>query len=268
MSPTVAGLVAGSTRRRVPGLRREEVAQLAGISVDYYARLEKGHLETASPAVLEAIARALHLDSAERSHLHDLARAARGEEAQETPRPSGAAAVRPSHLWVLDAMTLSPAYIRNSRLDVLASNALGRALYEPLFASGGETPNLALFCFLDERAHDLFPEWSEVARGMMALLRSELGRNSSDPDLNRLVDQLMTRSEAFRAFWPSHNVRQAPAQTATLHHPYVGTMTLALEAMNLAAHPGLTLVAYAAEPGSTSEVGLSRLVRGAPAPPT
>lgn len=263
LSPTGAGLAAGSTRRRVPGLRREEVAQLAGISVDYYARLEKGHLETASPAVLEAIARALHLDPAERSHLHDLARAARGEEAQEPPRLSGAAAVRPSHLWMLDAMMLSPAYIRNSRLDVLASNALGRALYEPLFASCVETPNLALFCFLDERARDLFPEWPVVARGMMALLRSELGRNSSDPDLNRLVDQLMTRSEAFRDFWPSHNVRHAPAHTAQMHHPTAGTMSLALEAMNLAAHPGLTLVAYAAEPGSRSEVGLSRLARSA-----
>ena len=259
LSPTIAGLVAGSTRRRVPGLRREEVAQLAGISADYYARLEKGHLETASPAVLEAIARALQLDPAERSHLHDLARAARGEEAQETSRPSGAAAVRPSHLWMLDAMTLSPAYIRNSRLEVLASNALGRALYEPLFDSGVETPNLALFCFLDERAREMFPEWADVARGMMALLRSELGRNSSDPDLNRLVDQLMSQSEAFRAFWPSHNVRQAPAHTAQMHHPSVGTLSLAVEAMNLAAHPGLTMVAYAAEPGSTSELGLSRL---------
>lgn len=261
LSPTIAGLLAGSTRRRVPGLRREEVAQLAGISVDYYARLEKGHLETASPAVLEAIARALRLDPAERSHLHDLARAARGEEAAETPCPCDAAAVRPSHLWMLDAMTLSPAYVRNSRLDVLASNALGRALYEPLFASGEESPNLALFCFLDERARDLFPVWSEVARGMMALLRSELGRSSSDPDLNRLVDQLMTRSEAFRSFWPSHNVRHAPAQTAQMYHPSVGTMSLAVEAMNLAAHPGLTLVAYSAEPGSTSEVGISRLAR-------
>jgi hypothetical protein len=239
------------SRRRVPGLRREEVAQLAGVSVDYYARLEKGHLETASPAVLEAIARALRFDEAERSHLHALARATRGEEPHQAPCEKDVV-VRPGPTWMLDAMTQCPAYIRNGRLDVLASNAMARALYEPMFDSADDPPNLALFCFLDDRALEFFPEWPDVAQGMMALLRTALGRNSSDEALNELVDRLASHSEAFRTLWASHNVRQAPAETARIRHPAVGTLSLALEALNLTADPGLTMVTYAAEPGSAS----------------
>ena len=156
-------------------------------------------------------------------------------------------------------MRLCPAYIRNGRLEVLASNAMGRALYEPMFDSAGDTPNLALFCFLDARAREFFPEWPDVAQGMMALLRAELGRNSSDPALNQLVDRLVSRSEAFRTLWASHNVRQAPAENVRIQHPAVGTLSLALEALNVAADPRLTLVAYAAEPGSASAEGLSCL---------
>ena len=258
LSPQSSGLASLGARRRVPGLRREEVAVLAGVSVDYYTRLEKGHLETASPAVLDAIAGALRLDPAERSHLYALARAARGKEPAETPYQVDIA-VRPGPRWMLDAMTLCPAYIRNRRLDVLASNAIGRALYEPMFDSDGDPPNLATFCFLDIRAQAFFPEWPAVAQGMMALLRAEHGRNASDEALNRLVDRLADDSDAFRTLWASHNVRQAPAETTRIQHPTVGSLSLALEAMNLATDPGLTMVAYAAEPRSSSADRLFRL---------
>lgn len=258
LSPESAGVSRIGTRRRVPGLRREEVAQLAGVSVDYYARLEKGHLETASEAVLDAIARALQLDQAERAHLYALARAARGERADHADTGADVN-VRPSLGWMLDAMSLTPAYIRNGRLDVLASNPMGRALYQPMFESTADKANLAAFCFLDDCAQKFFPDWTEVAEETVALLRAELGRHPSDEALNKLVSRLLEDSDAFRTLWASHDVRQVLAETKRFAHPAVGTLSLALEALNLAACPGLTMVAYAAEPGSLSEQGLSRL---------
>ncbi len=245
-------------RRRVPGLRREEVAQLAAVSVDYYTRLEKGHLETASPTVLDAIARSLQLDAAERAHLFALARLARGEESGNTLGRVDAV-VRRSLGWMLDGMGLCPAYCRDRRLDVLAWNARGRALYEPMFDVAGRTPNLALFCFLDERAQVFYPQWPDVAEGTVALLRAEFGRNSADRVLNEHLDRLLTHSEPFRTLWASHDVRLAPAETALIQHPVVGELTLAVEAMHLAANPELTMVVYAAEPASASADGLSRL---------
>lgn len=240
------------------GLRREEVALLAGISVDYYTRLEKGRLKTASAPVLDAIARALQLDPAERAHLHDLARAARGETADRQTHAESVV-VRPALTWMLDAMSPCPAYVRNAKLDVLASNAMGRVLYAPAFDRADEPPNLAVFCFLDERARAFFPEWSAVAQGMMALLRAELGRNPDDQGVNQLIDRLADGSDTFRRLWAAHNVRESPAETTLIEHPDAGTLLLALEAMNIAAEPGLTMVTYAAEPGSASSAGLSRL---------
>lgn len=258
LSPVATGAGSLSNRRRVPGLRREEVALLAGISVDYYARLEKGHIETASQPVLDAIARALQLDEAERAHLHALARASRGERPAEMPLAQDVV-VRPSLTWLLDAMTLCPAYARSGRLDIVASNAMARALYAPMFDAATDVPNLAEFCFLDARAGEFFPDWPEVAQGMMALLRAELGRNSLDPGLNELVDSLISRSEAFRDLWASHNVRQTPAATTRIEHPVIGSLLLAVEAQNVAADPGITMIAYVAEPGSASESALLRL---------
>ena len=248
----MVGIETTGTRRRVPGLRREEVAQLAGVSVDYYTRLEKGRLETASPAVLDAIAHALQLDQAERSHLNSLARATRGDRADHTSLEDPVA-LRPSLKWMLCAMRLSPAYVRNGRLDVLASNDLGRALYAPMFDRTSESPNLARFCFLNPVAQTFFPEWPEVAEETVALLRAELGRHPSDAATNELVRDLLGGSEVFCTLWAAHDVRRILAEAKRFTHPTIGTLSLALEALEVAANPGLTMVAYAAEPGSASE---------------
>ena len=194
LTPADGALGAASSRRRVPGLRREEVAQLAGVSVDYYTRLEKGHLETASLSVLEGIARALQLNRAERSHLFALTRAAKSSPSERALQ-ADARGVHPSLQWMLDAMSMCPAYIRNGRLDVLAANSLGRALYAPMFDSGGRSPNLATFCFLDPRATRFFPDWREVAEGTVALLRAQLGRTPFDFVMEQLIDRLMAGSD-------------------------------------------------------------------------
>ncbi|WP_270889655.1 helix-turn-helix transcriptional regulator [Pedococcus sp. 5OH_020] len=256
-----------AVHRRVPGLRREEVAALAGVSVDYYTRLEKGRLETASPAVLDAIARALQLDSAERSHLYSLARASRGELAEPPPDATDGA-LRPQLRWLLDAMGRSPAYVRNGRLDVLAHNVMGHALYKPMFDSMGDRPNLALFCFLDGRAQEFFPKWPEVAEETVALLRAETGRHPSDAVTADLVQSLLHGSTAFFTLWATHDVRRILAEGKEFAHPQVGPLTLTLEALEVCADPGLTVVAYAAQPASQSEEGLNRLSQTRTATPS
>jgi transcriptional regulator with XRE-family HTH domain len=258
ISPEATGLGPLGSRRRVPGLRREEVARLAGVSVDYYARLEKGHLETASQSVLAGIATALRLDRAERSHLYALARAARGETSSK-PQSSHDISAHPSLQWMLDAMTSCPAYIRNGRLDVLASNAMGRSLYEPLFDGAVATPNLAAFCFLDPRAVELFPDWREVAEGTVALLRAQVGREPFDTALDGLIGCLTDDSEEFRRLWTAHEVREVVAETKRINHAVVGMLSLAVQPLEPAVGTGLTLVAYAAEPGSESADRLLRL---------
>jgi transcriptional regulator with XRE-family HTH domain len=251
IGPEQAGIPLYGRRRRVPGLRREEVAQLAGVSTDYYTRLEKGNLSGASDTVLDAIAQALHLDDAERAHLFDLARAARGTAARE-PRRRPQSRVRPSMQRILESMTTAPAFIRNGRLDVLAVNRLGRALYAPVFEDPTRTPNLARFCFLDPRADDFYPDWEGAANTTVALLRTEAGRAPYDRALTDLVGELATRSDAFRTRWAAHNVRLHRTGTKHFHHPVVGDLSLAFDAMELPADPGLTLTAYTAEPGTPS----------------
>ena len=258
LSPEQAGVPLYSHRRRVPGLRREEVAQLAGVSTDYYTRLEKGNLGGASDSVLDAIAGALQLDDAERAHLFDLARAARGTAARE-PRRRAQTRVRPSMQRVLESMATAPAFIRNGRLDVLAANSLGRALYAPVFDDPVRTPNLARFCFLDPRADDFYPDWDEAANTTVALLRTEAGRAPYDRALTELVGELATRSDAFRTRWAAHNVRLHRTGAKHFHHPVVGDLGLAFDAMELPADSGLTLTAYTAEPGTASAEKLALL---------
>jgi transcriptional regulator with XRE-family HTH domain len=258
ISPEQAGVPLYSHRRRVPGLRREEVAQLAGVSTDYYTRLEKGNLGGASDSVLDAIAGALQLDDAERAHLFDLARAARGTAARD-PRRRAQPRVRPSMQRVLDSMATAPAFIRNGRLDVLAANPLGRALYAPVFDDPVRTPNLARFCFLDPRADDFYPNWDEAANTTVALLRTEAGRAPYDRALTELVGELATRSDAFRTRWAAHNVRLHRTGAKHFHHPIVGDLSLAFDAMELPADSGLTLTAYTAEPGTASAEKLALL---------
>ena len=256
ITPEQAGLPSGGGRRRVPGLRREEVAVLAGVSTEWYIRLEKGHIAGISDDVLDAVARALQLDEAEREHLFNLARAAR--PSRVTSR-RGKPQIRPSVQRILDSMTTAAAFVRNGRLDLLAINSLGRALYAPVFDDDRRPANLARFNFLDPRANDFYPDWNDAANTSVALLRTEAGRDPHNRDLTDLVGELATRSEEFRSRWAAHNVRLHRTGVKHFHHPVVGTLDLAFDAMDLLAEPGLTLTAYTAEPGSPAADALTLL---------
>ena len=263
LSPEDAGLPAWGGNRRVKGLRREEVALLAGVSVEYYVRLERGNLGDASQSVLDAVANALQLDEAERAHLHDLARTSstRAGSGRQT-RPT----VRPPVQWLLDSMTDTAAYVRNARIDILATNTLGKALYAPVFEMPGK-PNVARFVFLDPRSQEFFVEWPKVAGESAALLRTLAGENPYDQGLTELVGELSTRSETFRTLWAAHDVRQHRTGVKRFHHPIVGDMTLSYESMEITADAGLRLNAYVAEPGSPSAEAFGLLASwvGAPA---
>jgi hypothetical protein len=259
ISPAQAGLpVYGGTRRRVKGLRREEAAMLSGVSVDYYTRLERGHLAGASESVLDALARALQLDDAERAHLFDLARAANASPATRrrstTPRR-----VRPGVQRVLVAMTEAPAWVRNGQADVLATNRLGRALYAPLFEDPVQPPNTARFAFLSARARDFYRDWDRTASEMVAVLRAAAGRDPFDRALTDLVGELSTRSEEFRTRWAAHDVLFHRTGRKNLHHPVVGDLDLTYEAFELPSEPGLSMLVYTAEPDTSSAEALGFL---------
>lgn len=248
-------------RRRVPGLRRGEVAGLAGVSVEYYAKLERGSLAGVSASVLEAIADALDLDNAEREHLFDLARAANGSAILS---PSRRPAERPwtpapSLQWVLDAIRDAPAMVSNGRNDLLATNHLGRALYSDLFAGASGTPNFARFTFLDPAARRFYPNWDFFADITVATLRTEAGRSPHDRRLHELVGELSTRSEEFRLRWSAHDVRIHTTGTKHFRHSVVGDLVLAYETVDLRSGPSLSMTVYAAEPGSPSENNLRLL---------
>jgi transcriptional regulator with XRE-family HTH domain len=249
ITPDRAGLPAYGGNRRVPGLRREEVALLAGVSVDYYTRLERGDLSGASESVLDALARALQLDDAEASHLHDLARTANASPGARKPRKR-TEAIRPSIQRLLDAITDAPAMIRSNYFDYVAANRLGRALYSPLFAE--PRPNSALFAFLNPQAPDFYIDWDRNTQDLVATMRGEAGRNPHDKRLTDLVGELSTRSERFRTLWAAHNVRYHRTGVKRLRHPVVGEIELTYEAFELPADPGLMLSTYTAEPGSPS----------------
>jgi transcriptional regulator with XRE-family HTH domain len=257
ITPEQAGLRTFGGTRRVPGLRREEVALLAGVSVDYYTRLERGNAGGASESVLEALARALQLDETERAHLFDLARAAHGSVARRRRRAQHP--IRPSVQQLLDAITAAPAFVRNARLDILAANPLGRALYAQHFDSPHGPPSSARFAFLDPRAPTFYADWERVANDVVAILRAEAGRDPYDRDLSDLVGELSTRSESFRTMWAAHNVRTHDTGVKRFVHPVVGDLTVTYESMELVADPGLTLFVYTAEPGSRSEEALRLL---------
>ena len=248
ITPEQAGLPNFGGTRRVAGLRRAEVAMIAGVSPDYYTRLERGNLSGVSDSVLDAIARALQLDDAERSHLHDLARAA--NTSPRVRRPPAKQQMRPGVQSLLDAMTDAPAFVRNGRLDILAANRLSQALYSPAFAGTARPVNLARFCFLGPAADEFYPDWNEAADTTVALLRTEAGRDPYDKALSDLVGELATRSDDFRTRWAAHNVRLHHTGVKRFHHPIVGRLDLAFEAMPLPADPGLTLTAYSATAGT------------------
>jgi transcriptional regulator with XRE-family HTH domain len=256
ITPEQAGLRTHGGTRRVPGLRREEVALLAGVSVDYYIRLERGGAAGVSEGVLEALARALQLDEAERAHLFDLARATQttlGRRRRPAPQR-----VRPSVQRILDAIT-APAFVRNGRMDILAANRLGQAFYAQHFDSAHGPTNSARFIFLDDRATDFYVDWDKVATDAVAVLRTEAGRDPYDRGLSDLVGELSTRSETFRTRWAAHNVRFHDTGSKRFHHPVVGDLSLTYETMQFAADTGLMLFVYTAEPGSKSDEALNLL---------
>jgi len=267
ITPEQVGLPAGG-RRRVPGLRREEVAVLAGVSTDWYIRLEKGHIGGVSDDVLDAVARALRLTEAERDHLFNLARTARPAR---TPRRRAKAQVPPSVQRVLDSMVGAAAFVRNGRLDIVASNRLGRALYAPVLDNPAHRANIARFDFLDPRAGDYYPDHDGALAIAVALLRAETGRNPHDPGLTELIGELATRSEAFRTRWAAHDVRIHRGGIKTFNHPVVGRLELSYDSMELVAAPGLVLTAYTPEPATSSADALALLAtwaatQDAPAP--
>jgi transcriptional regulator with XRE-family HTH domain len=265
ITPERAGIPAAG-QRRVPGLRRSEVAALAGMSVEYYAKLERGSLAGVSAGVLEAIARALQLDDAERAHLMRLAQEANGSNALVRPsRKPKQWSIRPSLQWSLDAIT-APAILVNHRSDLLATNHLGRAMHSDLYADRATPPNFARFTFLDSAAHRFYPDWNMFADMTVANLRTAAGVDPHDKGLHDLVGELSTRSDDFRRRWGAHNVRIHGTGVKHFRHHVVGDLQLAYETMDLVAEQGLKLTIYAAEPDSPTAHALTLLASWAATP--
>ena len=259
ISPQRAGLPTYGRQRRVLGLRREEVAFLAGISAEYYTRIERGNARGMSDDVLDGVSRALQLDEAERGHLLDLVRTANTERPPR--RTTTPLKVRPSLQRIVDAMAGTPAFVRNGRLDILYANPLLAALYSGHFSDPVQPPNTARFTFLDPRARTFYGDWDQAAHDVVAQLRGEAGRNPYDRTLSDLVGLLSTRSDEFRVRWASHDVLVHRSGVKRFHHPLVGDLTLAYERLDLPADSGLVIVTYTAEPGSASEDALRELER-------
>jgi transcriptional regulator with XRE-family HTH domain len=258
ITPQQAGLPNYGGRRRVPGLRREEAALLAGTSIEYYTRIERGSVRGVSGDVLDALARALQFDDVERAHLADLVRAANAR-----PRGSrGAPArdqVRPSVQRLLDSMTGVAAFVRNARLDILSANDLGYALYSPAFSDPARPVNLARFVFLDPRSGEFYRDWDLIAHDAVGSLRAEAARHPDDKALTRLIAELVTRSEEFRVRWDGHDVRYYRSGSQPFRHPLAGDLTLDYDALEIPADPGQTIVAYSAPPGSAERRALGQL---------
>ena len=270
ISPEAAGLAAAGGHRRVPGLRREEVAMLAGVSVEYYTRLERGRASGVSDSVLDSIGSVLQLDDVEQSHLRRLIRGASADAAvQGRPAPQE---LRPSLHYLLDAIEGAPAFIRDGRLNLLGANELGRSLYSPHYRAHAEAAgrsengdvqaagaNIARFVFLDEGARTFYTDWEKVAGDIVATLHAEAGRVPDDGELRELVVELCSGSGHFRRLWEAHDVMDQRAGILRLHHPVVGDVEVFMEATPLAADPGLTLVVLPVAPGSPSARALARL---------
>jgi transcriptional regulator with XRE-family HTH domain len=261
LTPERAGLPRYGRRRRVTGLRREEVALLAGISVEYYTRLERGNARGVSDEVLGSVSRALQLDEAEHGHLLDLVRTANLERAPRRARVTPR--VRPSIARVVDALGDIPAMVQNGRLDIVYANPLGEALYMDVFRDPVKPPNPARFLFLDPRARIFYADWEQTAHDVAAALHGEVGRNPYDRALSDLIGLLSTRSEEFRQEWARHDVRRHLSGTKRVKHPLVGELTLDYEVLELPADPGLSLVTYSAAPRSDTENRLRELARWA-----
>jgi len=265
ITPEQAGLPTYGSNRRVKGLRREEVALLAGISAEYYVRLERGNMRGVSEDVLDGIARALQLDEAERMHLFDLARAVNATPNRRGRRPTQER-VRPVVQRILDSLVGVPAFVRNERLDVLGANRLGEAFYAPLFDEPVRPVNSARFVFLNPRATEFFLDWDTIANDAVGILRAEAGRDPYDKRLSDLIGELSTRSDEFRVRWAAHDVKLHRTGVKRFHHPVVGELTLDFESLDLPGDPGQKLLVYSAEPGSRSQEALDLLASWASTP--
>lgn len=275
LKPEDVGIRSYGTRR-VPGLRREELSQLAGVSLTYYTRLEQGQDVRASESVIEALARALDLDDDERAHLHDLARPKRARPRRK-PRP---VTVRRGTKRLIDALGDVPAVVLGIRNEVLAWNTLGHLLLAGHLEADApsrvpERPNLTRMLFLDPHHRDLYPRWHDEAARAVASLRLVAGRHSGDRELAELIGELTMKSPEFAALWAKHPVANCVSGTKHFHHPEVGRIELEFEALLLADEPGQRILMYTAEPGSPSAAALQLLraqggtteSRGTSAPP-
>jgi transcriptional regulator with XRE-family HTH domain len=256
VTPEEAGVPAIGGNRRVAGLRREEVAMLSGVSVDYYVRLERGNLAGASESVLEALGRTLRLTEADREYLYNLARAAEPASSRQK-RP--AITVRPAVQRVLDAVSDAPAWVRNGRHDILAANRLGRALYSPVFDDPRRPVNTTRFTYLNPAARDFWRDYDQIANDSAAMLRLEAGRSPHDPELKTLVGELSTQSELFRQRWASRDVMHHRSGLKRMHHPIVGDLDLTYESLDLPSEPGLVMNVYTAPVGSPTADALKML---------
>jgi transcriptional regulator with XRE-family HTH domain len=260
LTPQQVGLPDFGGRRRVAGLRREEVALLAGMSAEYYVRFERGNASGVSEGIIDGVSRALRLDDTERAHLHDLVRAANdGVRPVRRRAPARPRSVAPSVQQLLDALTGVPALVQDGRLDVLGTNAMARALFDQMFDDAERTPNFARYLFLDPRSTGFYRDWDESADQLVALLRIETGRAPFDRGLSDLIGELSTRSDAFRALWGSHDVREHRTGMKRIHHDTLGDVELDYQALDVAGGPGLQLVAFTAEPASASATALQLL---------
>jgi transcriptional regulator with XRE-family HTH domain len=260
LTPAQVGLPDFGGRRRVPGLRREEVALVAGMSAEYYKRLERGNAAGVSDAVIDGVSRALQLDDVEHAHLHDLIRAANaGAHPRQRSRISRKSQLTPALQQTIDAMSTVPVFVQNARLDAVATNTLGHALFSEMLDSARPPANAARFIFLEPHAQTFYREWEAQTRQIVAVLRAEAGRSPYDRQLSDLVGELSTRSDLFRRLWGAHDVREHRTGLKLVHHRVVGDLDLTFQAMDLASDRGLQMMVFSAEPGSPTDERLQLL---------
>jgi len=263
LSPEQAGIPDFGGRRRVPGLRREEVALIAGMSAEYYKRLERGNATGVSEAVIDGISRALQLDEAERDHLYELVRTANAGAHPQRRRQARKTQLSAGMQQTIDAMSTVPVFIQNGRLDAVATNPLGRALFATMLDDARPPVNAARFVFLDPRAQDFYVDWEGNTRQIVAILRAAAGRSPYDRQLSDLVGELSTRSDLFRKLWGAHDVREHRTGLKSINHPTVGRLDLTFQGMDLSSDRGLQMLVFSAEPGSPSFDGLQLLANWA-----
>jgi transcriptional regulator with XRE-family HTH domain len=263
VQPADLGLASYGDRRRVPGLRREELAQLAGVSASYYARLEQGVSLNASAEILDALARALTLDEAETAHLHALANVSKR---RVTVRRPPAERVTATTGELLAALGQTPALVMGRRSDVLAWNQMGHALFAGHLEADrlhrpAERPNMARLVFLDPHTRELYVDWPSKARAVVGNLRLTVGRHPDDPLLAALIGELSMKSADFAALWADHRIQPCTVASYEMRHPLIGSMTLSQQTLLSPSGPGQSIVVATAQAGSASESALALLAQ-------